>query len=267
MGSSRRWTRVTAATRGLAVVLGCWGCPGPGGAAEITILLNQSTASGVRELARGFEQASGHRVDVDLERADALKEKLAAGAPADLVSLFDEEFGSLVTSGRVIAGSVVGYARVFNGVAIRAGAPRPDISTPAAFTRAMLDARSIGHTMIGTGPFNTRLFQRLGIYETIRDRIRIVPPGTPVAQAVARGDVDIGIQQANVIQPWPGTDYLGPLPADLIEYGHAGVGLLAVSREPEAARAFIAFMTDPANADLLRKGSMEPPGVDPGQRS
>jgi molybdate transport system substrate-binding protein len=253
-----------AATLGLAVVLA-----GPvlstvlasaAGAAEITILLNQSTASGVRELARGFAQASGHRVNVSLQRTDVLKEKLQAGAPADLVSLFYGEFDPLVASATVVPGSVAEYGRVFNGVAVRAGAHRPDISTPAAFTQAMLEAHSIGHTLIGTGPFNTRLFHRLGIYDAIRDRITIVPPGTLVAEAVARGDVEIGIQQANVIQPFPGTDYLGPLPADLIEYGRAGVGLLAVSREPQAAKAFITFMTDRANAELLRKGSMETPG-------
>lgn len=245
---------------GLAAALGGgWGCAGAA-AADITILLNQATASGVRALAAAYGQRSGHRVEVSLERADALRDKLAAGAPADLVSLLDFEFERPLASGTVVAGSVAEYGRVFNGVAVRAGAPRPDISTPAAFTQAMLEARSIGHTAIGTGPFNTALFKQLGIYETIRDRITIVPPGTLVAEAVARGDVDIGIQQANVIQPYPGTDYLGPLPSRLIEYGHARVGLLAVSREPEAARAFIAFMTDPANAELLRKGSMEPPG-------
>ena len=123
----------------------------------------------------------------------------------------------------------------------------------------MLEASSIGHTMAGTGPFNTHLFQRLGIYDQIKDKIKIVPPGTLVAAAVARGDVEIGIQQVNVIQPYPGIEYLGPLPPELIEYGHASVGLLAVSRQQEVANAFIKFMTDPANAVLLRKGSMEPP--------
>ncbi len=72
------------------------------------------------------------------------------------------------------------------------------------------------------------------------------------------GDVEVGIQQTNVIQPYAGTDYLGPLPAELMEYGRVGVGLLTVSKQPEVAAAFIKFMADPANAPLLRKAAMEP---------
>jgi molybdate transport system substrate-binding protein len=241
----------------LIVVLGC-SAP-PARPAEITIFLNQATASGVREVAAGFEQAAGHKVNVSFERGPALNEKIMSGAAGDLLSMLVYEFDGYLKSGKVVAGSVVEYGRVFNGVAVKAGAPKPDISTPEAFKRAMLDAKSIGHTMAGTGPFNTRLFQRLGIYDEIKDKIKIIPAGTLVAAAVARGDVDIGIQQANVIQPFPGADYLGPLPPELTEYGHAGVGLLAVSQRQEVAHAFIKFMTDPANAALLRRGSMEPP--------
>ncbi len=141
---------------------------------------------------------------------------------------------------------------------MKAGAPKPDISTPDAFKHAMLEAKSIGHTNAGTGPFNTRLFQKLGIYDQIKDKIKIVQGGRLVAEAVAAGDVEIGIQQTNVIQPVAGSEYVGPLPRELMEYGRVAVGLLAVSQQPEVARAFIKFMADPANAALLRKGAMEP---------
>jgi hypothetical protein len=76
---------------------------------------------------------------------------------------------------------------------------------------------------------------------------------------VAAGDIEIGIQQTNVIQPVAGSEYLGPLPSELMEYGRVGVGLLTVSRQPAIARAFIRFMSDPANTWMLRKGAMEPP--------
>jgi len=239
----------------LVVALGTWA---PVRAAEITIFLNQATASGVRELAAGFEKATGHRVDVSFQVGQALYQKIVAGATGDLVSLGLDQFDDYITQGKVVAGSVVEYARVGNGVAVKAGAPRPDISTPEAFKRAMLDAKSIGHTNVGTGPFNTRLFQRIGIYDQIKDKIKIIQ-GRLVAEAVAAGDVEIGIQQTNVIQPVAGTEYLGPLPAELMEYGRVGVGLLAVSQQQEVAAAFIRFMADPANAALLRKGDMEPP--------
>src|SRR5215831_15174288 len=240
----------------LVVALGTWRAS-PAHSAEITVFLNQATASGVRELAAGFEKASGHRVDVSFQGGPALNQKIVSSAPGDLVSLGLDQFDAYIRQGKVVAGSVVEYARVGNGVAVRAGAPKPDISTPEAFKRAMLDAKSIGHTNAGTGPFNTSLFQRLGIYDQIKDKIKIIQ-GRLVAEAVAAGDVEIGIQQTNVIQPVAGTEYLGPLPPELMEYGRIGVGLLAVSQQQEVAQAFIKFMADPANAALLRKGDMEP---------
>jgi molybdate transport system substrate-binding protein len=244
-------------TLGLVAALGIWGA-GSARSAEITVFLNQATESGVRELAAGFEKATGHKVDVSFQGGPALNQKIVSGAPGDLTSLGFDQFDDYISQGKVVAGSVVEYARVGNGVAVKAGAPKPDISTAEAFSRAMLDAKSIGHTNAGTGPFNTRLFQKLGIYDQIKDKIKIIQ-GRLVAEAVAAGDIEIGIQQTNVIQPVAGSEYLGPLPPELMEYGRVGVGLLAVSKQPEAANAFIKFMADPANAALLRKGAMEPP--------
>jgi len=243
-------------TLGLVAALGIWSA-GAARSAEITVYLNQATASGVRELAAGFEKATGNKVNVSFEAGPALNQKIVAGAPGDLASLGLDQFDTYISQGKVVPGSVVEYARVGNGVAVKAGAPKPDISTPEAFTRAMLDAKSIGHTNNGTGPFNTRLFQKLGIYDQIKDKIKIIQ-GRLVAEAVAAGDVEIGIQQTNVIQPVAGSEYLGPLPPELMEYGRVAVGLLAVSKEPEVATAFIKFMADPQNAALLRKGAMEP---------
>ena len=226
-------------------------------AAEITVLLNQATESGVRQLAAGFEKASGHKVNVSFQGGPALNQKINAGE-GDLASLGLAQFDDFIKSGKVVAGSVVEYGRVGNGVAVKAGVPKPDISTPEAFKQAMLNAKSIGHTNAGTGPFNTRLFQKLGIYDQIKSKITIVE-GRLVAAAVAAGDIEIGIQQTNVIQPYPGSEYLGPLPAELMEYGKVGIGVLTSSKQPEVAAAFTKFMADPANAALLRKGAMEPP--------
>ncbi len=228
------------------------------GAAEITIMANQGAVSAVRDLAPAFERLSGHKVTVVFEPAAVMNRRIEAGDPADLVSSFLEAFDDLAQRGKIVAGGFAPYARAGNGVAVISGARRPDIRTPEAFKKSMLEAKSIGHSASGTGPFNTKLFQRLGIYEDIKGKIRIIE-GRTVAAAVAAGDVEIGIQQINVIQPVAGTDYVGPLPQELMEYGRFGVGLLSVSREPEAARAFMAFMTSPAAAPLIRKSGMEPP--------
>ena len=230
---------------------------GPAQAAEITVLLNQATESGVRELAAAFEKATGNKVIVSFQGGPALGQKVNSGE-GDLVSSGLAQINDWVKSGKIVASTAVEYAKVGNGVAVKTGAAKPDISTPEAFKQAMLNAKSIGHTNAGTGPFNTRMFQKLGIYDQIKDKIKIVE-GKLVAAAVADGDVEIGIQQTNVIQPHAGTIYLGPLPTELMKYGKIGMGVLTGSRQPEVAAAFAKFAADPANAGLLRKGAMEPP--------
>ena len=227
-------------------------------AAEIVVYLNQATESGVKELASAFEKASGHKVNVSFQGGPNLNQKINEGTTGDVTSLGLQQFDDFVKSGKVVAGSVVEYARVGNGVAIKTGTPKPDISTPDTFKQAMLNAKSIGHTNAGTGPFNTTLFQKLGIYDQIKSKITIVE-GRLVAAAVAAGDIEIGIQQTNVIQPHPGSEYLGPLPAELMEYGRVGIGILTASKQRDVATAFAKFMADPANVPLLRKAAMEAP--------
>jgi len=239
-------------------MLSMFGSGVPALAAEIIIFANQGAASATRDLAPAFEKASSHKAVVKFMSGAAMTEALKANAPGDVVSSLSEAFDGLVKEGKVVPGTVAEYARAGNGVAVKTGAPKPDISTVEGFKQAMLNANSIGHSNNGTGPYNTRLFQRLGIYDQIKDKIKIIE-GRPVATAVAAGDVEIGIQQTNVIQPVEGTQYLGPLPTELMEYGRFSIGVLALSKEQEAAKAFVTFATSPEAAPLIRKSSMEPP--------
>jgi molybdate transport system substrate-binding protein len=247
------WTKVA-----IVATAGVLGCAAPAFSAEITVLANQGALSAVKDLAAGFEQATGNKVIVSFEAGNALNEKINANAPADLVTNTTDQFDDLVMRGKVVPGSFMEFARAGNGVAVKAGSIKRDISTPEAFKQAMLNSASIGHTNAGTGPFNTKMFQKLGIYDQVKGKVKIIV-GRPVAAAVADGTVEIGIQQTNVIQPFAGTIYLGPLPKELMEYGRFGVGLLTVSKEPEVAKAFIKFMTAPENAGLVRKSAMETP--------
>jgi molybdate transport system substrate-binding protein len=247
------WMKVAvAATAGVVA------CAGPALATEITVMTSQGCLSGVRDLAAGFEKATGNKVNVSFEAGNALNEKIDANAPADLVANTLDQFDPLVMRGKVVSGSFVEFARAGNGVAAKAGSIKRDVSTPEAFKMAMLNSATIGHSNAGTGPFNTKLFQKLGIYDMVKGKVKIIT-GRTVAMAVAAGDVEIGIQQTNVIQPVAGTQYLGPLPKELMEYGRFGVGLLTVSKEQETAKAFIKFMAAPENADLVRKSAMETP--------
>jgi molybdate transport system substrate-binding protein len=245
-------------TAAVAAVAGVFSFAGAAGAAEITVLTSQGCMSAVRDLAAGFEKATGNKVNVSFEAGNALNEKINANAPADLVTNTLDSFDDMIQRGKIVSGSVVEFARAGNGVAIKAGSLKRDISTPEAFKQAMLNSGSIGHTNAGTGPFNTRLFQKLGIYDMVKGKVKIIV-GRPVAAAVADGTVEIGIQQTNVIQPFAGTEYLGPLPKELMEYGRFGAGVLTVAKEAETAKAFIKFMAAPENAPLIRKSAMETP--------
>jgi molybdate transport system substrate-binding protein len=241
-----------------AIVAGAIGPAHRAAAAEVVVLVNQGVASAVRDLAPAFERASGHKVILSFEVGPAMMQKINSDAPADVVTHFAEAFADLVARGKVVAGTATELARAGNGVAVKAGAPKPDIGTPEAFKRAMLAANSIGYSRVGSGVLAARLMERLGIAEQIAPKVKIIE-GVPVAVAIARGDVEIGLQQTNVIQPVAGSDYVGPLPAELQEYVRFSTGVLTVSKQPEAARALIAFMTAPENAALVRKSAMEPP--------
>src|ERR1700731_2896983 len=256
--TSMRATIAGAATIAVGAMAGALSFAGAAGAAEITVMTSQGCLSGVRDLAAGFEKATGNKVNVSFEAGNALTEKIDANAPADLVTNTLDSFDDLTKRGKVVSGSVVEFARAGNGVAVKAGTLKRDISTPEAFKLAMLNSASIGHTNAGTGPFNTRMFQKLGIYDMVKGKVKIIT-GRTVAMAVAAGDVEIGIQQTNVIQPFDGALYLGPLPKELMEYGRFGAGLLTIAKEPEVAKAFIKFMAAPENAALVRKSAMETP--------
>src|SRR5262249_34415210 len=159
----------------------------PAQTTEITILVNQGALSGVRDLAAGYEKATGHKVVIDFVGVAQQDQKIRTDAPGDLVVNFISAFDD-IKDGKVI-GPVVEFARACNGVAVKAGALAPDISTAEGFKRAMLNAKSIGHSNAGTGPYNTRLFQKLGIYDQIKDKIKIIT-GKTVAVAVAEGEVE-----------------------------------------------------------------------------
>jgi molybdate transport system substrate-binding protein len=253
-----RMTKKMALVAAVATALAAWGQT-HAQAADVIIYANQGAVSGVRDLAAGYEEATGTKVVIVTAQGAAFMAKINADEPGDVVTGFlPAGLDDLVKRGKAVEGTVVEFARVGNGVAVKAGAQPPDISTPEAFKRAMLNAKSISHSGNGTGPFNTKLFRKLGIYDEIKDKIKI-SEGRSVASYVASGEVEIGIQQVNVIQPFPGTVYLGPLPPDLIEYGRFGAAVMAVSKNRDGAQALIRFMADPANDALIRKSGMEPP--------
>jgi molybdate transport system substrate-binding protein len=226
------------------------------GAADITVLAGMGVVSGTRDVAAAFERATGHKVIVSFEAGPLLMQKVDSGAPADLVLHYPSAIDDLIKQGKVV-GSRVDFARAGVGVAVKAGAPKPDISTADAFKRAMLSAKSIAYSRGASGIIAAKLMERLGIAEQLKDKTRLVD-GVPVAEVVAKGEAEIGMQQINVILPVAGADYVGPLPAELQGYVNFAVGVLAVSKERDAAQALVKFMASAEAAPLIRKSGMEP---------
>jgi molybdate transport system substrate-binding protein len=149
------------------------------------------------------------------------------------------------------------FARAAVGLSVKSGARWPDISTPEAFKRAMLNAKSIGYSRGGSGNVAARAMEKLGIADQMKPKTTYTEVG-PAAGYVARGELEMAIQQLNVSKPVAGTDYVGNLPGDLHEYVVFVVGVMAVSKEQQAAKALIKFVTSPEAGPLLEKGMMEP---------
>ena len=248
----RKLTNVLGAT--CLAVLGVLS-QGAAQAAEITILGGMGVISGVRDLAAGFQSATGHKVNAVFD-AQALA-KVNAGAPADIAALNPPVIDNLIKSGKMV-GTRVDFARAGIGVAVKAGAPKLDLSTVEKFKTAMRNAKSIGYSTAGSGLMVAEIIKNLGLTEELKARTKFLD-GFPAAEAVARGEVEIALQQINVIMPVAGADLGGVLPAELQMYNDFAVGVLAVSKEKEFATAMVKFMGDPANAALVRKSGMEPP--------
>ena len=163
-----RTSDVAAVALGVMSVLST----GAAGAAELTVLAGMGVVSGVRDVAPAFERATGHKVIVSFEAGPSLMQKVTSNAPADLVTHYPEIIDDLIKQGRVV-GSRVDFARAGVGVAVKAGAPKPDISTPEAFKRAMLAAKSIAYARTGaSGIITAKLMERLGLAEQLKDKTK-----------------------------------------------------------------------------------------------
>lgn len=225
-------------------------------ASDLIVLTNQGATPGVRELAAAFSRASGHHVTVIQQEADTLEQRINTG-PADLVTANPGAIEELVKKGKIVPGTVTPFVLAGLGLSVRAGVPKPDISTTDAYKATLMAAKSIGYSRGCSGTNVADGIARLGLTEQLKAKT-ILTNGGPVADALARGDFEIGIQQTNIMVGVPGTEYVGPLPGTLNKACPSSVALLTSSKEPDAARAMIKFMVSAEAAPLLRKTHVEP---------
>ena len=225
-------------------------------AADLLVLTNQGAVPGVRELATAFERKSRHRVTVRQVDAVAL-EQLVNSGEADVVTGNPPAIEDLVRKGKIVNGTVTPFVLAGLGVSVRAGAPKPDISTVDSYKAALLAAKTIGYSRGCSGTHVAEGIAQLGLTDQLKAKTTLTENG-PVTDYVARGDIEIGIQQTNIMVGVPGTDYVGPVPGYLNKPCPTSAALPTTAKQPAAAREFIRFMVSPEAAPLLRKTHAEP---------
>jgi molybdate transport system substrate-binding protein len=221
----------------------------PARGAELQVFGAGAVRAIVTELAEAFRQETGQGVALSFGTVGVTRQKLASGAPVDVVIMTDAAIDDVAKQGAVVAGSRADIARTGMGVGVREGAPRPDIATTEAFKATLLGAKSIVYVDPAQGATSgihfASVLARLGIADAVRGKSQLVPGGYP-AEKVASGEAELVVHQISEIVPVKGVVLVGPLPPDLQKVTVYSAGLAARSASPEAARAFIAFLTRPA---------------------
>jgi len=230
-------------------------------AAEIRVLSTQAVERPYRELVAQFEKASGHKVTTIFTGTLDAQKRIAAGESYDLVIMAGVAIDDLIKSGKIVPGSRVDLASSGVGVAVRAGAPRPDIHSTEALIKTLLAAKSIGYSSGPSGVYLTGLFRKLGIADQIKSKLKQTPTGVFVGSIIASGEVEIGFQQVSELAHYPVIDYIGPLPADIQTVTVFSSGLQVGAKSVDAAKAWITFLTSPAAAAVFKNKSMEPAAV------
>jgi len=226
-------------------------------AQDIAIFTSNSSRTVLDALAPAYTLASGRRYAVVFDSAKSMLGRVKGGEIGDVVILGASVVKDLEKQGIVAAGSVRSFARSRVGVAVRAGAPRPDISSVEAFKRTLLDARSIAHTVHGaSGMYVPVLLERLGIAEQVKPKT-ITRQGGYIGGVVAAGDAEIAVQQIVELLAVPGIDLVGPLPDEIQKVFESAVGIFTASKKPDAAQALIRFLLAPSNAQVFREKGLE----------
>lgn len=226
-------------------------------AAEVKVMLSAAFKEAYVELVPQFERATGHKVVTTWAPTVEMMKRLKGGEGVDLVIIAADSIEELIKLGKIAPGSRVDLAKSVIGVAIRAGAPRPDIRTTEAFKRTLLAAKSIAYSTGPSGVYISELFKRLDIADELKPKVKQLQ-GVPIGEVVARGDAEIGFQQVSEILPVKGIELLGPLPADIQRTTVFSIGLHTGAQQPDAARALVKFLTSSAAAPVIRKKGMEP---------
>jgi len=232
-------------------------------AAEIRVMISGGLTAAFNALVPEYERQTGNKVLVAYgpsmgTTVNAIPVRLERGEPADVLIMVGYALGDLISKGKVIADSRVDLVKSPIGVAVKAGAARPDLSSAETLRRALLAAKSVAYSDSASGVYvSTEMFKKLGIEEEMKAKAKMIP-ATPVGEIVAKGEADIGFQQISELKPVAGIDIVGPVPADLQKITVFSAGIATVSKEPEAGKTLIKFLGSPAAHDTIVGSGLDP---------
>jgi molybdate transport system substrate-binding protein len=221
----------------------------PAGAAEIKTLITTAMEAAIVELVPPFERSTGHKVTVSYDPSGGLARRLRGGEFADMILIASKELDQLIAEGK--AKERTDVSRTGIALAVRKGAPHPDVSTPEALKRTLLAAKSIGHTAPAGGGITAlhvqNVFKRLDIAEQVTPKVKLAAggPNGRVSVLVASGEAEIGLQQLSELMSNPDVEVIGLLPDSLQQITINAAGITSVAKEPDAARALIRHLTTP----------------------
>ena len=227
-------------------------------AAELKVIAGGSMTALLNQLGPPFEQATGHKLSIHFDSTPNIITRINSGTPFDVVVVPVDVFKDATAKAHFAAGPTVDVARVGYGVAIRAGAPTPDLSTPDAMKKTLLAAQSIAFVPASAaGTYVTKVFERLGINEEMKAKTKVQPGPPQIAPAVAKGEAELGVFLTNVLIA-PGVELAGSFPAELQQELVFTSAVAADSREADAARALIDYLKTPAATALIKAAGMTP---------
>ena len=255
---------ISAYFRSLALGLaGALLLAGAAGAAEVQVMISGGLTAAYNVLVPEFERLTGNKVLTAYgpsmgTTVNAIPIRLERGEGADVLIMVGYALGDLVKQGKVIADSRIDLTKSPIGIAVKSGAPKPDISSADAVKRALLAAKSIAYSDSASGVYvSTEMFEKLGIADAMKDKAKKIP-ATPVGEIVAHGDAEIGLQQISELKPVEGIDIVGSLPDELQKITVFSAGIATVSKEPDAGKALIKFLASPTASAAIIKSGMEP---------
>jgi molybdate transport system substrate-binding protein len=227
-------------------------------AADLTVLASNGVKAAVTELVPQFEKETGHKLHFVWGASNLLAKQVEGGEAFDIVILTPTLIKGLIQQGKVVDGSATNLARVGLGVAVKQGAPKPDISTVENFKKTMLDAKAIAYTTAGqSGLHFISVTEKLGIAQQVKTKGKTIPGGA-AAEFVAKGEADVAVQLIPELASVSGVDVVGPFPPELQNYIVLAAGISTNGMDKAAAQALIKYLTSPTAISVIKAKGMEP---------